>query len=301
MGIGVYGTKRPSDVAPVDIEVIVVYSASRNAGEQQTFTRFAGTDVIKPLFNVGTAGAVSTVEIMGGLYNLELPTTVFTKKGIYGVYIRPAQIRMTIEDCGSLAAFPDIAGLVFNTQAVPTEFVTKFINNGLDGYRIEYISPSNKAKIPNLFRIVTSSFLAEAVTETSSNANQKTIRYKYTNSGTKLFVTVTPNVAPSYKPTSPPFIGQKGQTVIITNTNFNPMYMEIEMVDYDMETLNIALYGEQSKSIDDGIYTLYDFENNIFAQYDLYEVRDNTGAKLFEVRKRRTEIDYNKSRANVIK
>jgi len=301
MGIGVYGTKRPSDVAPVDIEVIVVYSASRNAGEQQTFTRFAGTDVVKPLLNVGSTGAVSTVEIMGGLYNLELPTTVFTKKGIYGVYIRPAQIRMTIEDCGSLATFPDIAGLVFNTQAVPSEFVTKFVNNGLDGYRIEYLSPANKAKINNLFRIVTSSFLSEAVTETSSNANQKTIRYKYNNAGTKLFVTVTPNVAPSYKPTSPPFIGQKGQSVIITNTNFNPLYMEIEMVDYDMETLNIALYGEQSKSIDDGIYTLYDFENNIFAQYDLYEVRDNTGTTLFEVRKRRTEIDYNKSRANVIK
>lgn len=301
MSVGVFGTKRPSDVAPVDIEVIVAYSASRNAGEQQTFQRFAGVDVIKPLLNVDASGTVSAIEVMGGLYNLELPTTIFNKKGIYGVYIRPAQIRMTIEDCGSLAAFPDIAGLVFDTQAAPSEFATKFINNGLDGYRIEYLSPSNKAKIPNLFRIVTSSFLAEPIAEVSSNANQKTIRYKYTNSGSKLFVTVTPNTAPSYKPTSPPFIGQKGQSIIITNTNFNPLYIEIEMVDYDMETLNIALYGEQSKSIDDGVYTLYDFDNNIFAQYDLYEVRNSSGDKLFEVRKRRTEIDYNKSRANVIK
>jgi hypothetical protein len=299
MGIGVYGTKRPSDVAPVDIEVIVAYSASRNAGETQTFTRFAGIDVVKPIFNVDSNSKTSAVEIMGGLYNLELPKTVFAKKGIYGIYIRPVQIRMTIEDCGSLAAFPDIAGLVFDTQKVPTAFTEKFINNGLDGYRIEYLAPTNKAKIPNLFRIVTSSFLAEAVTETSSNANQKTVRYKYTNSGTKLFVTVTPNVAPTYKPTTPPYIGQKGQSVIITNTNFNPTYMEVEMVDYDMETLNIALYGEQSKSIDDGMYTLYDFDNNIFAQYDLYEIR-GAGDKLFEVRKRRTEIDYNKSRANVI-
>lgn len=301
MSTGVYGVKRPADVSPVDIEVIVVYSASRNTGEPQTVKRFAGTDVIKPISNVDTAGAVSSVEIMGGLYNLTLPTSVFAKKGIYGIYIRPAQIRMMIEDCASLSSFPDIAGLVFNVQAAPPAFATKFVNNGLDGYRIEYLSPTNKAKMPNLFRIVTSSFLAEPVSETSSNSSQKTIRYKYNNAGTKIFVTVTPNIAPSYKPTAPPFIGQKGQSVIITNTNFNPTYMEIEMVDYDMETLNIALYGEQSKSIDDGIYTLYDFENNIFAQYDLYEIRDNDGNKLFEVRKRRTEIDYNKNRSNVIK
>jgi hypothetical protein len=302
MAIGVYGTKRPADVDPKDVEVIIVYSASRNSAEaQQTIKRYAGSDVIKPLSNVTATGAVSAVEIMGGLYNLELPSSIFKNKGIYGIYIRPVQIRTTITDCGSLSAFPDIAGLVFDVKKVPSEFQNKFVNNGLDGYRIEYLSPANQAKIPNLYRIVTSSFLSEAITEQSSNANQKTIRYKYNNAGSLLFVTVTPNTAASFKPTSPPFIGQKGQNVIISNTNFNPQYLEVEMVDYDMETLNLALYGEQSKSIDDGIYTLYDFNGNIFAQYDLYEIRDASDKKLFEVRKRRTDIDYNKSRGNVIK
>lgn len=301
MSIGVYGTRRPADVAPTDMEVLVMYSATRNAGEQQTFTRYAGQDVIKPISNVDASGAVSSIEVMGGLYNLQLPVTVFNKKGIYGIYIRPVQIRTTITDCGALSAFPDISGLVFDVASIPAEYSTKFVNNGLDGFRIEYLSPTNKAKIPNLFRIITSSYLAEPITETSSNANQKATRYKYNNAGSLIFVTVTPNVAPSYKPTAPPFIGQKGQSVIITSTNFNPVFFEVEMVDYDMETLNIALYGEQSKSIDDGIYSLYDFEGNIFAQYDLYEIRDNDGNKLYEVRKRRTDIDYNKSRANVIK
>lgn len=301
MGVGVYGTKRPADVAPSDIEVVVVYSASRNAGEEQTITKYAGKDVINPISEVDDSGNTSLVEIMGGLYNLELPVSVFNKKGIYGIYIRPAQIRMTISDCGSLTTFPDIAGLVFDVNEAPVDFSTKFVNNGLDGYRIEYLAPNNQSKVANLFRIVTSSFLCTPVTQATTNTNQQAIRYNYNNAGSLLFVTVTPNVAPSFKPTSPPFIGQKGQTVIITNTNFNPIYMEIEMVDYDMETLNIALYGEQSKSIDDGIYTLYDFEDNIFAQYDLYEIRDNNGSKLFEVRKRRTTIDYNKSRNNVIK
>ena len=301
MSVGLYGTKRGADVEPRDMEVIVVYSANRNVGEAQTLTRFAGGDVVKPISNISAKGTVSTVEIMGGLYNLELPSTVFTKKGIYGVYIRPVQIRMKIDDCSSLSAYPDIAGLTFDKASAPSDFVDLFSNNGLDGYRIEYLQQTNSTKIRNLFRIITSSFLAEPISESTSNSSQKTIRYKYNNAGTKLFVTVTPNVAPSYKPTAPPFIGYKGQSVIITNTHFNPLFMEVEMVDYDMETLNIALYGEQSKSIDDGIYTLYNFENEIFAQYDLYEIRDSVGNKLYEVRKRRTEIDPNKSRANVIK
>jgi hypothetical protein len=300
MSVGIYGTKRPADVQPSDIEVLVVYSASRNTTDTQTITRYVGTDVIKPIMNVGSNGAVSNIEVMGGLYNLQLPATAFAQKGIYGIYIRPLQIRVAIADCGSLSAFPDIAGLVFDVTTVSPNVAGKFINNGLDGCRIEYLSTATQAKTPNLFRIVTSSFLAEAVTTQSSNASQKTITYNYNNAGSLLFVTVTPNTAPSFKPTAPPFIGQKGQNVIITNTNFNPQYIEIEMVDYDMETLNIALYGEQSKSIFDGIYTLYDFDANIYAQYDLYEITDNNGNKLFEVRKRRTTIDYNKSYGNVI-
>ena len=33
---------------------------------------------------------------------------------------------------------------------------------------------------------------------------------------------------------------------------------------------------------EDGIYTLYDFDGNIYAQYDLYEIKDATDKKLFE-------------------
>ena len=300
MGLGTYGTTRPADVLPVDIEVIVSYSATRNAGAAQTITRFSGKDVIKPLSNIAANGEISTIEIMGGLYNLELPSSVFNKKGVYMVYIRPAQIRIKIADCGSLTTYPDISGLVFDTTKAPPDFSGKFVNNGLDGYRIEYLKPSGE-KIPNLFRIVTSSFLCEPVTQQATTNNQQATRYNYNNAGSLIFLTVTPNVSPSFKPTSPPFIGQKDQNVIITHTNFNPIAMEIEMVDYDLETLNIALYGEQSKSIDDGIYTLYNFDNSIFAQYDLYEIRNDTGEKLYEVRKRRTTIDPNKSHGNVIK
>ena len=67
------------------------------------------------------------------------------------------------------------------------------------------------------------------------------------------------------------------------------------MVDHDFETLAIALYGNQAKSIDNGIYTLYDLSgtNNIYMQYDLYEVRDQFNGQLYEVKQNRgNNIDF---------
>ena len=67
------------------------------------------------------------------------------------------------------------------------------------------------------------------------------------------------------------------------------------MVDHDVETLAYAMFGNQSKSLEDGIYTIYNFDNNIYAQYNLYEIKDvYTGTPLFEIREARTTIDFTK-------
>ena len=46
-------------------------------------------DVYEPYFNNSNTGG-SSVEILGGLYNLKLPADQFTKLGIYTLMIRPA-------------------------------------------------------------------------------------------------------------------------------------------------------------------------------------------------------------------
>jgi len=72
--------------------------------------------------------------------------------------------------------------------------------------------------------------------------------------------------------------------------------IEIEMVQQDIETLAFALFGNQTKSIEDGIYTIYNFNNQIYKQYDLYEIKDRfTGKPLFEIRQERTSIDFTKN------
>ena len=111
-----------------------------------------------------------------------------------------------------------------------------------------------------------------------------------------MFCTLSPSSAPTNKPNATPFIGQPAQNIILSNTFFNPITMDIEIVEYDVATLAIALYGNQTKSIDDGIYTIYDSSNNIYKQYNLYEIRDEYNKLLYEVRQDRgNNIDFSKN------
>ncbi len=301
MAVGSYGTIRPADVSPEDIEVILNYTPSRDVTSNFILKKLDARTIIRPYFNNGDTGGNANIEILGGLYNLTLPANEFNKLGIYTLYVRPAQIRTSITDCGVLTSLPNIKGIVIDISNVPNEFQNKFVPQELVGYRVEYLKDSG-AKIPNFFRLITSNFYCEAVTENLVNSVQKAVRYRYTDSKTNLmFCTLSPSSAPTSKPNATPFIGQPGQNIIITNTFFNPTSVEVEMVEHDASTLAIALFGNQTKSIDDGIYTMYDSGNNIYKQYNLFEIRDQYNKLLFEVRQdRNNNIDFSKNFNNIV-
>ena len=296
MATGSYGTIRPADVSPDDIEIILNYTPSRDQTENFVLTRLDARSILRPYFNNSNTGGNANVEILGGLYNLTLPSDQFNRLGIYTLYIRPAQIRTTILDCGVLAALPNVRGLIIDLNQVPSQFRNKFVDQGLVGYRIEYLN-TDGSKIPNFFRIITSSFFCEPVVQNLTNTVQRAIRYRYSESSTSLvFCTLSPSTAPSNRPNAIPYIGQPNQNIIITNTFFNPITLDVEIVEHDFETLAIALYGNQTKSMQDGIYTLYDTDNNIYKQYNLYEIKDQFNETLYEVREDRGDnIDFNKS------
>lgn len=296
MATGSYGTIRPADVSPEDVEIIMNYTPSRDQTNNFVLTKLNAASILKPYYNNNTTGVNNNIEILGGLYNLTLPADQFNKIGIYTLYIRPAQIRTTITDCGVLSALPNVKGLVIDLNNVPSQYRNKFTNQGLVGFRIEYLNPDG-TKIPNFFRIITSSFFCEPVFQNLTNTSQKAIRYRYVDGTTNLiFCTVSPASSPTNKPNATPYIGQPNQNIIITNTFFNPISMDIEIAEHDFSTIALALYGNQTKSMDDGIYTIYDTDNNIYKQYNLYEIRDEFNKLLFEVREDRgNNIDYSKN------
>ena len=292
MAVGSYGIVRPADVSPADVDIFYHYVSGRTANVTPTLTKLDSTAILTPVFHNETTGGVANKEILGGLYNLKLQAGQFSELGIYTLHLRPKQVRTNIMDCGVLASLPSVRGLVIDIGNVPVDDQGKFTPQGLVGYRIEYINNNNNQTVPNFYRLVTSSFYCVPTTANLSNSTDKAIRYQYTDSQSNfIFLTVTPSSSPSSRPNVVPFIGEPGQTIILTNTFFNPTTVEIEMVEHDASTLAHALYGDQTKAIAPGIYTIYDKDKNIYKQYNLYEIKDQFNDTLYEVREERTSID----------
>lgn len=295
MATGVYGTVRPADVLPQDMEIFVSYTPTRGTAGDTILFKLDPTLVISQPINPNGQGP----EIFGGLYTLTLPSAQFANKGFYTIIIKPVEIRTSIIDCGVLTTLSDVRGLIFSSAQVDVKFRNKFENGNLVGYRIEYLDTNNR-KIPNFFTIITSNNRAEAVNQNISDTNQKSIRYRFNPNSELTFCTVTPNSAPSVKPNALPFIGNPNQNVIITNTYFNPIMIELEVVEHDIETLAWGIFGNQTKSLEDGIYTVYNFNNEIYKQWDLYEIKDQfQGKPLFEVREARNNVDFTKQFNNI--
>lgn len=302
MSVGTYGIVRPADVNPEDVEIFYHYTPSRDVASNSVLQKLDPTQVLIKVDayaeNKNDSGLGNQFQVFGGMYTLKLPVDKFSTKGFYTIMIKPIEIRTTIVDVGVLTAYPDTKGLVFDISNVKSSFLNKFENNGLVGYRVEYIDTNTSAadaKINNFFRIITSNNRAEPISQNINNTNQKSIAYRFNDNSTLSFCTLTPSSSSNVKSNAFPFIGQPNQKVIITNTFFNPIMIEVEMVQHDIETLAFALFGNQSKSLEDGIYTIYNFNNDIYKQYNLFEIKNQfTGKPLFEVREEKTSIDFNK-------
>lgn len=295
MATGNYGTIRPADPTVDDVEILYCYSPDREDLGTLNLSYLDPTEVLVPAVNPNV-----TTEVLGGLYTLKLPTSKFGLKGFYNVIIRPKQIRTQIINCGVLTDIPDIKGLVFDITSISSDDVNRFENGNLVGYRIEYLDLLDPTKkIPNYYTIITSNNRALPIAPSSGGANTNDT-WSLNDNSTTTFCTVTPSSAPSSNPNAFPDIGQPQQDVIITNTFFDPVMLEIQMVEYDDETLAYALYSNQSKSLEDGIYTIYNFDNEIYKQYNLYEVKNQfTGKPLFEIREQKSIIDTTKGFDNV--
>ena len=187
MATGNYGTIRPANVTPDDMDIFYTYSPSRDVPPTLPI-RTLDPNIVITQFN--NPIAVSGIQpILPGIYNLNLPSDLFSTKGYYTIMIRPKQYNTVIVDCGVLSAYPDIKGLVFDINALPPVLRQ---NDSLVGYRIEYYD-DNSQIIPNLYRIVTSANLTEAVSQNIANNVQKSVRYRFNDNSNLMFVTLTPS------------------------------------------------------------------------------------------------------------
>jgi hypothetical protein len=293
MATGVFGNIRPADVDVEDMEIFYTYSPNREQQGLESF-RLDPTEIITQINIPVDEGN----EILEGVYNINLDATIFNEVGIYTIIIKPRKIKTTITDCGVLSSLPDIKGIILDTTNPDLAPISNRLNNnGLIGYRIEYYD-ENGDKIRNFFKIVTSANRVEPVTENTSS--EATVKYRLSEVGSLLFLTVTPSSQNSVKPNQIPFIGDPDQEISIINTFFNPITIEVELVDTDINTIRDAILGEQIKSVEDGILTMYDRNREILEQYDLFQIRDEIGNPLYEVRRLRQDIDESKDFDDIV-
>ena len=274
MANGNFGTIRTSDVNIDDIEVFYTYFPNRSTvSDNVKANRIDAATVLTAVKHPDND------DILGGMYNLKLPVDTFNNLGIYNIIIKPKEIRAKIADIGVLSSRPDVRGIVLDTSdPLVINYSSKLVNDGLTGYRIEYIDVNTSKKTPNIFRLVTSSNKCEPVSETATNSNQKSIRYRFNDVGNLLFLTLTPSNVSNIKANSMPFIGAVNQEIIIYNTYFDPIMLEIEMVDTTLETIKHGIYGNQVET-KDGKLIIYtsDDKKDIYKIYDLVTVLDDYG------------------------
>ena len=293
MSNGTYGTRIPSTVNNDDIEIYYSYRPTLASTDSKNleFKKLSSSILVpSKRENDGT----NQDSVLEGMYNLHLPMSVFGRKGFYTVYIKPREIRAVIADVGVLSSYLDVRGLVIDTTKIPSEDRYKFAtNNNLVGYRVIYMNASDGGR-DDFYRIVTSNNRCEPLTTSMSNSNQKIVSYRYNDSSTLTFITLTPSTAPTFNANANPFIGNVSQEVLFVNTKFEPIMIEIEMVEHDADTISNMLEGSQLRDLDNGIVTTYNDDNEIYHQSEHYTLKDDyTSIPLFEVKKnKKGDIDF---------
>ena len=285
------------DVSIEDIDIFYNFTTDRNIENLDMF-RIDPLQVLSELQIPEDEQETGVDTLLEGLYNLTLPASIFNELGIYTIYIKPKSFKLNIEECGVLSSLPNIRGIIIDKNDLPANLRE---NNALQGYRIEYYNNDTGLKIRNVIRHIVTSNTVVSVNENNGSTSQKSVRYRFDDSGNLIFLQLTPSSASNLKPSQIPFIGVGGQKISITNTFFNPICLEVEMVENDIDSVVDIVAGEQIKDVDNGILTHFDKDREIIKQFDLYKIEDrDNGITLHEVKQKRDNIDTSQNIQEII-
>lgn len=277
---GIYGTVKPAKIN-ISEDVTIYYSYKPNRG-------YDGLGEFAELSPSNLLPASKSENIsIDGLYNLKLPLQTFGKKGIYTIYITPKEYNLSIYAVGNLSEYSDVRGIILNTDDLPNSSMRS--NGSLVGYRVEY---------ENFTRIITSCNFCDVIP--IQGQNKYRLSKGSTSNSNLMFCTVTPSAANGFNPTDIPSIGSKGTSIKLVNTKFNPIMLEIEMVEHDAETLSYLIGGTQVRNLDNGVFTTYNDNNEIFKQYDTYTIKTQLGKPLYDVKEVKQSIDISQNYNNII-
>lgn len=298
--IGAYGTTIPINISNVDIPNLVDISYCYH--ETRSYDSITNANFIHLDSSILTQckremESNDADEYVEGMYNLQLPLSAFNKKGFYTVYIKPKEIEAIITDVGSLTAFPNVRGMVLDTMQIQNNSIkTKARkNNELVGYRVIYLDENGNRQ--DYYRIITSNNKCEPVVSAPNSSSDKSYTYRYEDSSSLIFVTVSPSSAPTFKSSALPYIGKPTQKILLVNTMFEPIQLDIEMTTHDVDTISYMLENSQLRDLDNGLVTTYNDEDEIYHQSEHYTLKDQyNGKPIYEVKQnKKNSIDFSQT------
>ena len=289
----VYGTSRPAIIEEKDVDIFYHYREYRNS-DDPSFTNFKKLDS-SLLTNLKCEDDGSSF-VLPGMYNLKLPVSIFSKKGIYTIYIKPKEIKTYIVDVSTLSSHPNIRGIVIDGTDIESDVLTT--NGSLVGYRVEYFNENDERG--DLFRIITSNNHCEPVAQNLNTPSQSGIRYRFNDNSPLIFCTLTPSTSLSFKSNSIPYIGRTSQTISLINTKFEPIMMEIEMVEHDIETVSMMLEGDQLRNLETNTITTFNDEGGIYHQASCGTITDPDTGLAHDFKVKNTAINTNED-INIVK
>lgn len=279
MAVGTYGAVKLADVDFNDVDVLYAYSESRES---------LGDTQFQPLFNSVTNNEFRKMLGGDGGYRLRLPSSVFNRLGFYMILIRPKVFQTEIVDCSFVITNNDQEIQISKKGIVIPKL--QFQSTGsLIGYQVEYFD-DNDNKIKNFHRIITSSDLV-SVNPNNNTTNSSSTTYVLDPNGNQLFITLTPDEASLITNTISSDLGKAGQTILLSNTFFDPVMIEVEMVDQSIKTLSYALYGQSTRDLETGVYSIFDENGNLYRQYTLLTNKKQFSDGRIDVKQERATID----------
>lgn len=298
--IGSYGTTIPVHIGSESIGSVVdityAYHATRSYDSltDSTFKELPSSILTPAERDASSSSADNVVE---GMYNLQLPLSEFSRKGFYTVYIKPKEIPARISDVGTLTAYPNVRGIIIDPNTITDKTVrTKAKSaNGLVGYRVVYLNDNRNRQ--DYYRIITSNNRCEPVVSVPNSSSDKSYTYRYDESSNLIFITLSPSSAPSFKSNALPYIGKPTQEILLINTLFEPIQMDIEMCENNDDTIAMMLKNDQLRDLDNGLITTFDENGAIYHQSEHFTLKNTmNGNPVYEVRhNRKSNMDFSQT------
>lgn len=287
MAVGTYGAVKLADVDFNDVDVLYAYAPNRES---------LGDIQFQPLYNSVTNNEFRKMLGADGGYKLRLPANIFNRLGFYLIQIRPKIFQTQIVDCSFVITNND-QELQISKKGIVIPKLQFQSTGSLVGYQIEYFD-DNGVKIKNFHRIITSSDLV-SVNPNNNTTNASSTTYVLDSGGNQLFLTLTPDEASLITSEASSDLGKSGQQILLSNTFFDPVMIEVEMVDQSVKTLSYALYGQSTRDLETGVYSIFDGDGNLYKQYNLLTRKKEFTDGSIDVKEERTNIDRSQTFFNI--